>query len=79
MEIKGDWYLYYQEFDNMENHSPDIEEQIRLLAVTPEEALEEASEFWAFRTNRGIYKGYNGKSYPSSPTIHQVINIDQKP
>lgn len=77
-EIKGDWYLHYEEFDNMENHRPEVTDKVRLLADSAEEAHEEAKELWEYRLGRGTYRGYDGRTYPQSPSIHQVIDIEQK-
>lgn len=76
-EIRGEWYLYYKEFDNMENREPEITDKVRLLANTSEEAYREAKELWEFRLSTGTYDGYNGRAYPQSPSIHQIIDVEQ--
>lgn len=76
-EIRGDWYLYYEDFDSSENHRPEITDKLRLLADKAEEAHEEAKELWEYRLKRGTYRGYGGRTYPQSPSVHKVINVEQ--
>lgn len=78
MEIKGNWFFQYEEFDNMENRDPLVVENIRLLAQSCDEALSEAFELWFMRKSEGTYKGYNGVVYPAKPVVLQKIEINPK-
>ncbi len=71
----GKWYLLTDEFDNMENHSPDCVGKIELDVQTQAQAVEEGVRIWKEKS-RKPYQGYNGVTYPKNPrVVYEVVLV----
>lgn len=73
---RGEWVLEYTGFDSSENHSPEYQVKIPLLAGNQEDALEEIRELRRHHFIGGTYRGYNDQIYPQDVRVSYSTALD---
>lgn len=74
--VGGEWVLEYTGFDSMENHSPEYQVKIPLLAGNQEDALKEIRELRQNHFVGDTYRGYNGQIYPQDLRVSYSTSLD---
>lgn len=80
MNLNGDWYLVYLEYDHTQPDSlARNEARIKLMVINQEQAKKTGVLVWQARVDQGIYRGGDGQTYPQRPRIILEIPLSADP